>query len=202
MEYVTPIITVLSGLGSLFLLVKGLIELSAIPTSRERSLYEFAYSLAQRSSDPALTSYALELAYKSLINDPTISTAQRQALLTLPDRVALIPLYLKARKLLTVQRSGPVLRWKSRWHQVKWYRRSVMGALLLVYTVLATAGLCALSGTYPTTSYAILDWILAMPPVLSVLCVLLGGAAFLRALRFKAAVELIAKAETVGPLPQ
>lgn len=201
-EQITRVLAVFGGLGSVAILVKTVIELSTGPTARARSEYEFANSLAQQTGDPALSSYAEELAFKILIGDQNLTTPQRRALLTLPNRVRSIPRYLKSHRLLTVHHSGQVLRWKLGRHKSRWYRKSIMGALFFLYVALSLVGLPALFGPYPKTFSLVLDAILKLPPLASLFFVFLAGFCLFHALTLSTAETLIEEVEAVGPFLQ
>ena len=51
MEELKQVVGIVGGLGGLVLIVKAWIELRAIPSTLERSQYEFAYSLAERTAE-------------------------------------------------------------------------------------------------------------------------------------------------------
>lgn len=200
-EQINLVLKIVGGLGSLALLVKAVNELSTGSTVRARGEYEFANSLGQQSGDPALSSYAEDLAFKILIGDQNLTTPQRRALLTLPNRVRSIPLYLKSRRLLTVHYSGQVLRWKLERHKSRWRRKSIIGAMYFLYLALSLVGLPALFGPYPKTFSSVLDVILKLPPLASLYFVFIAGVCLFHALRLSTAEALIDEVEAVGPFP-
>lgn len=202
MEELKQVVGIVGGLGGLVLIVKAWIELRAIPSTLERSQYEFAYSLAERYGDPSLASYAEELGYKTLVKDGNLSMPQRKALLTIRNRVKTIPLYMKARRFLVVQQRGPILRWKHRQHKYSWYRKSVMRVMFFLYFIFGLTGLPALLGPYPKTEFPTLDELLGMPSQVSLSLIFLAAYCLYHALTLSTAEDLVAAAEAMGPHPE
>lgn len=198
-QHITLALSVVGGLGSVALLAKTIIELKTGTGARARAGYELANSLAQQLGDPALSSYSQELAFKILIGNDDLTTPQRRALLTLPNRIRSIPRYLKAHRLLSVHHSGQVLRWKFARHKLPWYRKSLMGFLLFLYVTLSSIGLMALFGPYPKTFSMVLDEMLKLPPLASLYFVFIAGLCLFHSLKLSTAENLIQEVVAVGP---
>lgn len=199
MQLFEQIAQILAVLGGGAALVKTLTELSTGWTMRARGEYDLVNTVAQQSGDTLLGSYAEELALKIIVGDPNLSTAQRRALLTLPNRSRSIPRYLKSRRLLCVQPSGQVLRWKLQRHKSRWYRKSLMGTLYFLYVALSLAGVPALFGPYPPTFSLLLDAVLRFPQLVSMYFVFLAGWSLSHALTISTAESLVEEVEAVGP---
>jgi hypothetical protein len=162
-EPITAISAVAGSMVALVVFVKGSIELLAMPRVTLRADYNFAHEFAQRSGDANAGAYAKELGFKALVNDGSLNTEQRKAVLRLPNRVKTIPLYLKARNLLVVQEEAPILSWRVSRHGIPAYRKFLIGLLFTLYLALALIGLPAVFGLYPKTGLLVLDRILTLP---------------------------------------
>lgn len=198
-DQISLIVLIAGGLGTLIAICKNIIDLYTSSTIRARSEHEFTNSFAELLSDPVLRSYANELAYKAMIGAPELTTAQRQSLLCLPNRVRSIPRYLATRRLFSVHTSGQILRWKLKRHQWRWYRMSLKGILFLIYAVLASVGFASFLGPYPATSYPSLDRLLALPALGSIYLIFLAGWVLFHSIKLSTAEQLIEEVELVGP---
>lgn len=199
MEPLTALASVIAAIVSIAGLMKIVIEVKSMPRLAQRAEYEFADKIAQRTQDPVAKSYAEELGYRALINDDELTNDQRKALLTLPNRVKLIPLYLKARRLLNVGTQAPVLTWKAQRHASPRYRNFVAWGLYCAYLVFAMLGFPAMFGPYPSTPFALLNAVLKLPLWVSVCLIFLAAVCLFNALTLASASSLVRAANSVVP---
>lgn len=198
MESYSSLLLALGAVVSAAALARNLLELRALPGAQNRSDYEFAHTLAQRSGDSQLADYAHELGYKMLINDPSLTTLQRKMLLTLPERVHAIPRYMKVRDLLTVKTARPVLGWKRTRHSIRAYREFLVlsrGSLYFLFCFVGMPSLMALLfGPYPTSPWPVLNAILTLPLGTSVSFIGVGAYCLYSSLKLSLAHELVTAA--------
>jgi len=200
MEDIKSTATVIGVLVSIFGLVKSLLELSTIFTSRQRAYYEYVHTLAQRANDPLLVRYAIELGYKSLVNDARLTTSQRILILSLPNRITTVQQYLKVRGLLTVQQTGKILQWKYSRHTHRWYRNLLMIGLTGIYLALTPIGTYSIIGFSISGIPALLGQLLSLPPTIAIYALFSGAAALYHALKISIASQLVHEASFHGPI--
>ncbi|WUR12357.1 hypothetical protein E7V67_022045 [[Empedobacter] haloabium] len=193
-------VAVLGGVTGVFALVKIVMEISALPWTLQRSRYEFAHAFAEKANDPVVASYAVELGYMMLVNDARLSTRQRAAVLTLPNRARNIQRYRKAKSLLDVHVTGPVLSWKYTRHGRRWYRNGLMVSFWLIYVVSAGIGSIVLLSPYVVfQSEQFQQLTMPLYPGPAVAFLVLGGWLLYHSTKISLAEELIRLANSCGP---
>lgn len=201
MELLTLISVGAGIIVALFAVSRNGLELRALPRVNQRAEYNFVHEFATRTRDVNAISYAEELGYKILVTDKRLNTQQRKAILGLPNRVELIPLYSKVCRLLTVQSTGPILNWKHARHGNLIYRKFLISFYLLVYGVFGWVGLFSLMGPYSGEKYEFLDSIISIPTPISIVMILISAFFMFHALALKNAAKLIKMAGvTDGPI--
>ena len=191
MEVIPFVVNVSTVLVGIVGIVKIGLDVRGMPRVAQRNEYDFVHEFAERTGDDRAASYAKELGYRTLVNDDALTTEQRKAVLTLPNRVKSIQWYLKVRKLVTVQIGAPVLTWKKHRHSIAAYRRALMAVLFFVYVVLASAGLFAIFLPGQRTPWVALNQILNLPVWASLYLVLLASLCLFRSIQLKTAADLV-----------
>ena len=121
--------------------VKVWSEIKYLHRGASRADAEFALKLNETLKDPALMQYAIELGYRSLVGDDSLTHSQRVVLVNLEEAESWVRKYLKVRAWVTVQTGKPVFKWKRSRHAHKMYRNFVIGLCFVGYVVNGVAAL-------------------------------------------------------------
>lgn len=205
-DHLSSLLLGIAAVVSGALLVKTLFVLYAMPSAHGGSGDNFAYKLGQHPGDPLLIAYSQELGYRLLINDPSLSTGQWKALLTLPDRVRAIARFLKTRSLLPVHETEPVIRRRLRRHESKLYRQLMLSFLAVLYVAFSVLALPSLLTPPQALANPVIDAIFNMPLPVSLYYLFLAAVFIFNAVKLRAASVLV-KAASVSlkaasaPLP-
>lgn len=131
-------LSVLLAIGSVPSVIKIMAEIKHLRRVRRRAESEFAFKLSDRSSDPTLNRYAMELACAALVGDNHLTHQQRKVLLSLVDSEAVISKYIKAQRLVKINSGAPYIEWKLNRHKKPGSRRMIKILYYVAYLGFST----------------------------------------------------------------